>query len=100
MLAELAAARASRCSRALLRGRESTTSWLNHADYRPLLAHPHALQCVNLAQNNISDPTYLLAMAFLPHLKWVNIQGNDMTAVQVQDVRDAFAERPDVQLLS
>lgn len=58
------------------------------------------MQCVNLSQNDITDAAALVGLAFLPNLQWVNIQGNDMTAVLVQSVRDAFAEKPHVQLLS
>lgn len=60
----------------------------------------HWRQCVNLAQNDIVDASSLVALAFLPDIQWVNIRGNNLSAVDVQTVRDAFSGKPHVTLLS
>lgn len=52
------------------------------------------LQVANLAQNEIKDGSPLAAIAqSTATLTWVNIKGNNMPAMRIQEVRDAFGAR-------
>lgn len=63
----------------------------------PVHTHPtHTLvfeQAINLAENAFTSADDLVTLAKIPTLRYLNIKSNDMRAIEVQRVRDAFEDR-------
>lgn len=58
------------------------------------------LQAVDLAGNCITDSSSIIALTHCLQLRFLDIRSNDMSAVHIQKVRDAFAGRPGFTLRS